>query len=104
MPNTVEIENIERMRRCAGIDDAELRRDIRELRVGCRVRVTLLHEGGSSETVLVRITSIGPDSFRGKLAEAPTSQAFSQLPAGSRLVFTGSHIHSIPSRRPENEH
>lgn len=42
MRNGIEIENIEEMRRRAGIDDAELREEIRGLEIGDLVMLTLL--------------------------------------------------------------
>ena len=42
MRNPVEIENIEEMRRREGIDDVELRSEIRDLQVGDSVRLTLM--------------------------------------------------------------
>jgi hypothetical protein len=41
MQTSIEIEDIEEMRRAAGIDDVELRRDIRGLRAGDNVKLTL---------------------------------------------------------------
>jgi hypothetical protein len=98
----VEIQNIEDMRRREGIDDIELRESIRRLRVGALVKVTLLTDapGTSGETLLVRITSIQGDTFRGKLASRPTSANLSGLRIGRVLTFTGSHIHSLPAARP----
>jgi hypothetical protein len=97
----VEIQNIEDMRRRAGIEDVELRQAIRGLRVGAFVKLTLLAgaEGTAGETVLVRITSIRGDVFRGKLADRPTSAGLSGLRVGLALAFTGSHIHSLPTGR-----
>jgi len=103
MRNAVEIENIEHMRLCEGIDDVALRQEIRELRTGSRVKLTLLTEAGSRETVVVRITSIRGSSFRGKLTSRPFSAAFSRLLEGSSLVFTTDHIHSIPGRQPDHD-
>ena len=58
----VRIEDIERLRQEAGIDDVELREGVRRLRVGDHVRVTLLAAGkpGTKETVVVRITRVDP--------------------------------------------
>jgi hypothetical protein len=102
MRTRVEIQNIEDMRRREGIEDAELREAIRGLRVGAFVRLTLLAgtDGTAGETVLVRITSIRGDAFRGKLASSPTSAGLSGLRAGRALAFTRSHIHSLPRGLP----
>ena len=98
MRERLQIQDIEDMRRRAGIEDVELRPAIRALRVGEYVRLTRLAgtEGGAGETLLVRITSILGDAFRGKLASRPTSAGLSGLRVGLVLAFTGSHIHSLP--------
>jgi hypothetical protein len=105
MRTAVEIENIERMRRREGIHDVELRQAIRELRVGDCVKLTLLTGAGpgAGSTVLVTITRIEGDSFRGKLAQRPAAPGLADLPLGARLAFTREHIHSIPRGRPKQE-
>lgn len=104
MGTRVEIENIENMRRRQGIEDVELRRAIRGLRVGEFVKLTLLAgTEGAGETLLVRITSIQGDDFRGKLASRPSSAGLSGLRVGLALAFTGSHIHSLPALRTARE-
>ncbi len=94
----VEIENIEEMRRRLGIEDVELGEAIRGLKVGACVKLTLLtgSPGAAGETLLVRITSICGDAFRGKLAKKPKSAGLSGLGVGFVLTFTRSHIHSLP--------
>src|SRR4051812_40720141 len=98
MRNPVEIENIEEMRRLQGIDDAELRRDIRALRVGDTVLLTFLSGANASagETLLVRITARNGRTFAGQLAGRPATPALAKLRVGARFNFTGDHIHSIP--------
>jgi hypothetical protein len=105
MRDSVAIENIEEMRRLEGIEDVELRRAIRALRAGDFVKLTLLTGPTpfSGETLLVRITRIQGDAFRGKLAEQPASARLSQLRCGSSVVFTRHHIHSIPKGPPPSE-
>jgi hypothetical protein len=100
MRHPVEIENIEEMRRREGIEDVELREEIRGLRVGDLVKLTFLTGAHSSETLLVRITSIRGAAFRGKLANGPTSAGLSSLRVGSPVAFTAAHIHSLPRKRP----
>jgi hypothetical protein len=102
MRTRVVIQNIEAMRLREGIDDVELREAIRQLRVGAFVKITLMAgaELASGETLLVRITSIRGDTFRGKLASRPTSVSLSGLRPGRMLAFTGSQIHSLPAGRP----
>ena len=95
MPNTVEIENIEELRRQEGIDDVELRIEIRSLHAGDFVKLTFLIGTTSFETLLVRITSIRGSAFRGKLVKRPTSRGLSKLDAGAPIVFTTAHIHSL---------
>jgi hypothetical protein len=101
----VEIQNIEDLRRRAGIENVELREAIRGLRVGAFVKITLLagEQGTAGETLLVRITSIRGDDFRGKLADRPTSVDLSGLRVGLALAFTGSHIHSLAAGRAARE-
>jgi hypothetical protein len=94
--NLVEIENIEEMRLREGIDDVELRENIRSLKIGDFVRLTVL-TGATGETLLVKITSIRRDAFRGELAERPASARRSKLRLGSAVAFTTAHIHSLPN-------
>jgi hypothetical protein len=90
MTNIVEIEDIEEMRRQEGIDDFELRMEIRGLKPGDFVRLTVVSAMSSHETVIVRITSIRGSAFRGKLVKKA-----SKLRAGDSVVFTTAHIHSV---------
>jgi hypothetical protein len=103
MRGPLQIQDIEQMRRRAGIDDVELRQAIRVLRVGALVKLTLLTGAAESagETLQVRITSIRGGAFRGKLTSRPTSAGLSGLRAGRAFAFTGSHIHSLPQIRPD---
>jgi hypothetical protein len=94
----IQIENIGQMRRERGIDDAELREEVRRLKSGDLVRLTLLTGSApfGGETVVVRITSRKGPLFRGKLVRKPAAAALGQLRAGSLLTFSASHIHSVP--------
>jgi hypothetical protein len=98
MRNLVEIENIEERRRQVGIDDVELREEIRGLVVGDVVKLTLLNGAKSFETVPVRITRTRGSAFRGKLASRTTSAGLSQLRVGSPVAFTAGQIHSVANR------
>jgi hypothetical protein len=98
---TIEIENIEEMRRQEGIDDAELRVEIRALKVGDFVKLTFVTGSASFETSLVRITSIRGSAFRGKLVKRPTSAGLRRLEAGAPISFTTAHIHSLLKRSEE---
>jgi hypothetical protein len=100
MGKQVEIEDIEQMRRLAGIEDVELREAIDGLRVGDHVKLTI-RAGATSpgETLLVCITQIRGTAFRGRLVERPTSPRLAGLRAGSPLSFTTAHIHSLPKGR-----
>ena len=95
MNDSVEIQNVERMRRQAGIDDVELREQVRLLRVGDVVKLTFLAGPGKSETLRVRITAIRRPRFTGELATAASSPQLAALAAGSQVRFTGDHIHSV---------
>ena len=100
MQNTVAIENIEEMRRQNGIDDAELREQVRRLRVGDSVRLTFLADtlSASGETLPVRITRIQGHAFRGKLSAQPASAGLATLQMGAPVVFNRAHIHSVPRK------
>ena len=106
MTKHVEIEDIDGMRRRAGINDAELWAAIRALRFGDHVRLTFLGsaESHTAETIRVRITRVRGNDFRGKVVDQPASRGLSGLNAGLAVAFTGSHIHSVatmPRRRNE---
>ena len=105
MPKLIEIENIEEMRLREGIVDVELRDQIRGLQIGDLVKVTLLAmaKSGTGETVLVQITSIRGNGFRGKLTRRPVSVGLSKLRAGLPIAFTKAHIHSIPKEQLTHE-
>ncbi len=103
MRQAVEIENIEEMRRREGIEDVELRQEIRGLRVGDFVKLTLLADTKSFETLLVRITRIRRSEFHGKLANRPNCAGLSKLRVGSPVAFTTAHIHSIQKGQPAHE-
>jgi len=101
MQTTVEIENIEEIRRQEGIDDVDLRMEIRSLKVGAFVKLTFLTSSTSFETLVVRITSIRGSAFRGKLVKRG-SGGRSKLEAGASVAFTTAHIHSLLKREEEN--
>jgi hypothetical protein len=88
-PKPVEVEDIEEMRRQEGIDDVELRIEIRSLKVGDSVRLTF-RDVRTFETVPVRLTQIRGTSFRGKLLQRALT-----LAGGSMIAFTVAHIHSV---------
>jgi hypothetical protein len=93
MPITLEIEDIEEMRRREGIDDVELRAEIRCLTVGAIVKLTFVTELRAFKTVPVRITQIRGMRFRGKLLQPALT-----LPRGKMVVFTFAHVHSVVKR------
>ena len=99
MKNPVEIENIEEMRRREGIDDVELRMEIRALRVGDLVKLTFITGPASFETLSVRITSMRGTAFRGKLASRPASSDLRKLGTATSIVFSAAHIHSLMKRQ-----
>ena len=91
MRKSVEIENIEAMRFNEGINDVELREEIRSLAVGDFVKLTFLSGSpAKGESLLVQITSIEGAPF---VAAYPAS-----LPLlDCQLSELGQ---SSPSRRP----
>jgi hypothetical protein len=93
----IVIEDIEGMRRCAGINDVELRAAIGALKSGDYVRLTFVVGSGShaAETLRVRITRVRGNEFRGKLTDPPAFRSLSGLNSGSAIAFTASHIHSL---------
>jgi hypothetical protein len=97
MPIPVKLENIEEMRRQQGIDDVELRKEIRGLKIGAVVKLTHLIGAGelAGEVFLVRITSIRGSKFRGKVTSQPASADPSELVVGSPVTFNTAHIHSV---------
>lgn len=105
MLDPVEIENIYELRRREGIEDVELRMQIRRLKVGDSVKLTFLTATQlfSGETLPVQITSITAAALRGKLAHRPTFIGLSKLRIGSRITFTRDHIHSIPKQTPRRD-
>lgn len=106
MQNPIVVEDIDGMRRQQGIDDVELQEEIRELKTGDFVKLTLLTRMGpcAGETLLVRITWIQGDRFCGRLATRPTLTSLSKLRIGSPIRFTTAHIHSVAKRQPKHEH
>ncbi len=70
---SIEIENIDELRRCNGIDDIELHKDIGHLRVGDHVFLTFLSGSNLRAILQVRITRICAGQFRGRLA-TPTAR------------------------------
>jgi len=104
MRKPVEIENIEALRYREGIDDVELREEIRGLGVGDFVNLTfLIGTPARGETVLVRITAIEGRTYSGQLTRRPTFAGLSTMRAGARVAFTSAHIHSLPKDRPPHE-
>jgi len=101
MRNSIVVEDIQGMRLREGIDDAELREEIRGLAVGDFVKLTLLTRTGSyaGQTLRVRITRIRGSLFCGVLAESPTCRGLSNLRVGSPVRFATAHIHSVPKRQ-----
>ena len=100
MRSRVVIEDIETARREQGINDDELREQLRGLRVGDLVRITLLcGAAAGGETVPVRITHVRGSAFRGELTRKPASSALSALRAGSPVAFAAAQVHSLADRQ-----
>jgi hypothetical protein len=96
MQNPIEIENIEALRRQQGIDDVELHQQIRGLRVGDTVKLTVSTGAPfPGRALLVRITRIRGLDFRGKIVLAPGTAVLERLRVGAVLAFTADQIHSI---------
>lgn len=91
----MEIEQIERLRRQAGIDDAELRGQVSRLRAGDVVRLTFLAGTAGAETLPVRVTAVRRAGFRGELAAAPRRPQFAGLRLGLAVTFSPGHVHSV---------
>ena len=105
MPSVIEIENIEAMRLEQGIDDDQLRLEIRALRVGDFVRITLLSDKNPVGAGVVRLTQVRGNAFRGKLVKKPAALRTPRLRAGDVLVFTAAHIHSVvPAKTAKPAH
>jgi hypothetical protein len=103
MRRRIEIENIEEIRRREGIDDVELREEVRRLAAGDLVRLSLLTGPTTFETLTVRITSVHGSAFRGKLTSPPTAKCLADLHAGYAITFTADHIHSLAKGRDPRE-
>jgi hypothetical protein len=90
------------MRRRVGIYDVELRESIRRLRVGDRVRLTLLSgpKAGAGRTLWFRITRVRGSRFRGRLAEGHRPAG---LRPGELLSFAAAHIHSVAGGGPTDD-
>jgi hypothetical protein len=99
----LRIENIEETRQSVGIDDIELREEIRALEIGDLVKLTFLTGATAFETLSVRITSVRGSNFSGALAQRPTSTALSRLKAGTVVAFSAAHIHSVLKLKPIHE-
>jgi hypothetical protein len=98
---SIEIENIDDLRRCNGIDDIELHEDIGRLRVGDHVLLTFLSGSNLRMTLPVRITRIRAGRFRGRLAAPITRPELLGLRPNALVTFTAGQIHSIARPRPE---
>jgi hypothetical protein len=104
LPTPVKIENIEALRYCEGIEDLELREEIRGLSVGDFVKLTFLSgPPARGETLLVQITEIEGRAFCGTLASRPLHASLSALHSGSPVNFTASHIHSLSKNASPQE-
>jgi len=105
MQKAVEIENIEAMRFSEGIDDVELKAEIRSLAVGDFVRLTFLTGSPpKGESLLVQITSIEGRTFSGRLSRKGAATGQSSLRAGTVVTFTSGHIHSVPKGGLSHDH
>jgi hypothetical protein len=101
MRNPIEIENIDELRRCHGIEDIELHEEIDRLRVGDHVLLTFLSGTNLRTTLPVRITRIRAGRFRGRLVAPIARPELLGLRLNAMVAFTAGQIHSIA--RPQTE-
>jgi hypothetical protein len=101
MQTPVEIQDVEELRQRVGIDDVELRKQVRRLRVGDLVKLTFLARPGKAETLCVRITSVRRGRFGGDLVAGARTPQLSHLRGGSPVTFTRAHVHSVPKGPPQ---
>jgi hypothetical protein len=99
---SIEIENIDELRRCNGIDDIELHEEIDRLQIGDHVLLTFLSGTNLRATLPVRITRICSGQFRGRLAAPVARPELLGLRLNAMVAFTAGQIHSIA--RPQSEH
>lgn len=97
---SIQIENIDELRRCNGIDDIELHEEIDRLRVGDHVLLTFFSGTNLRATLPVRITRIRAGRFRGRLAARPAQPELLGLRADAMVAFTAGQIHSITRPQP----
>jgi hypothetical protein len=93
--NPIEIQDVEQLRQRVGIDDVELREQVRRLRVGDVVRLTFLAGPGKAETLAVRVTAIRRARLSGELVAGAKSPQLAGLSQGSPVTFTRAHVHSV---------
>lgn len=96
----IDIENIDELRQCAGIDDVELHEDIGRLQVDDRVFLTFLSGTSLRATLPVRITSIRAGRFRGRLAGTIARPELLGLRPNILVTFSAGQIHSIVRPQP----
>ncbi len=99
----IEIEDIDYLRHKEGIDDAELREEIRGLRIGDYVRLTFLVRDrlATRETLPVRITRIQGHHLSGRLSDQPLSRGLAKLRMGVLVHFVVAQIHSVAAAPPQ---
>jgi hypothetical protein len=101
MSGSIQIEDIESMRRVEGIDDTDLRDGVRKLKAGDLVRLTFLPVGKpAGETLSVRITGVAQGRYSGELAQGAVSAGLAALRPGVPVMFTADHIHSLGPPQP----
>jgi hypothetical protein len=93
--HTSHLEDIEALRLRQGIDDVELREEVRRLGPGACVRVTFLGTLRPNETLMVRITRVTGAEFQGKLLQQPSRDVERGLHPGVTVRFRDVHIHSV---------
>jgi hypothetical protein len=101
MQTPIEIQDVEELRQRAGIDDVELREQVRRLRVGDLVKLTFLAGPARAEILCVRLTSIRRGKFSGELVSGARTPQLAHLCRGSLVTFTRDHVHSVPKSPPQ---
>jgi len=98
----VEIEDIREMRIRRGVDDTQLREEIRGLAIGDVVRLTVVTgpEPFGGATLLVRVKRIKGYRLQGQLVKRPRTSGLSKLRVGASIAFTTAHIHSLVKAQP----
>lgn len=95
MKHTLDLEDIEALRLRQGIDDVELREEVRRLGPGDCVRLTFLGAARPNETLMVRVSRVNGADFQGKLLQKLSQEGQAGLQLGETVCFRAVHVHSV---------